>query len=213
MFVHFEEPDAPPRDEQLAAFKAEHSIAPQRHHPRSKHQLCVVSTSPMGTLMASVSSEPSARSPRVYFGDRLTERRAGVLPLSREIEALWGQIDHLNDALPSRLLVSGRGRQGLSGRRSGVGQFGSRRARLSPRAPGGVFGGGSGVSFGSASNFASAAQRIETRGERKPVVFDGAPDRRRNGGVLVVGKINRRHGLAASQPLSSKKFVCPGSIS
>jgi hypothetical protein len=28
VFVHFEEPDAPPRDEQLAAFKAEHSIAP-----------------------------------------------------------------------------------------------------------------------------------------------------------------------------------------
>ena len=28
MFVHFEQPDAPVRDEQLAAFKAEHSIAP-----------------------------------------------------------------------------------------------------------------------------------------------------------------------------------------
>jgi hypothetical protein len=28
VFVHFEEPDAPPREEQLAAFKAEHSIAP-----------------------------------------------------------------------------------------------------------------------------------------------------------------------------------------
>jgi hypothetical protein len=28
VFVHFDEPDAPPRDEQLAAFKAEHSIAP-----------------------------------------------------------------------------------------------------------------------------------------------------------------------------------------
>ena len=28
MFVHFEQPDAPPRDEQLAASKAEHSIAP-----------------------------------------------------------------------------------------------------------------------------------------------------------------------------------------
>jgi hypothetical protein len=28
VFVHFEEPDAPPRDEQLAASKAEHSIAP-----------------------------------------------------------------------------------------------------------------------------------------------------------------------------------------
>ena len=28
VFVHFEEPDAPPRDEQLAAFKAEYSIAP-----------------------------------------------------------------------------------------------------------------------------------------------------------------------------------------
>ena len=26
--VHFEEPDASPRDEQLAAFKAEYSIAP-----------------------------------------------------------------------------------------------------------------------------------------------------------------------------------------
>jgi hypothetical protein len=43
-------------------------------------------------------------------------------------------------------------------------------------------------------------------GAKKPVVFDGAPDRRRYGGVLVVGKINRRHGLAASQPLSSKTF-------
>jgi len=47
------------------------------------------------------------------------------------------------------------------------------------------------------------AQRIEARGARKPVVFDGAPDRRRYGGVLVVGKINRRQGLA-SRPLSSK---------
>jgi hypothetical protein len=28
VFVHFEEPDASPRDEQLAAYKAEHSIAP-----------------------------------------------------------------------------------------------------------------------------------------------------------------------------------------
>jgi hypothetical protein len=27
-FVYFDEPDAPPRDEQLSAFKAEHSIAP-----------------------------------------------------------------------------------------------------------------------------------------------------------------------------------------
>ena len=28
VFVHFEEPDAPRREEQLAVFKAEHSIAP-----------------------------------------------------------------------------------------------------------------------------------------------------------------------------------------
>jgi hypothetical protein len=28
VFVHFEEPDAPPRNELLAAFKAEHSIGP-----------------------------------------------------------------------------------------------------------------------------------------------------------------------------------------
>ena len=71
-------------------------------------------------------------------------------------------------ALPSRSLESGRGRQGLSARRSGVGQFGSRRARLSPRAPGGVFGsGGSGVSFGSASNFASAARSGSRRGARR----------------------------------------------
>ena len=28
VFVHFEEPDALPRDEQLGGFKAEHSIAP-----------------------------------------------------------------------------------------------------------------------------------------------------------------------------------------
>jgi hypothetical protein len=60
------------------------------------------------------------------------------------------------------------GRQGLSGRRSGVGQFGSRRNRLSPRAPGGVFGsGGSGVSFGSASNFTSAARGGSRRGARR----------------------------------------------
>jgi hypothetical protein len=32
------------------------------------------------------------------------------------------------------------------------------------------------------------AQPIEARGAKKPVVFDGAPDRRRYGGVLVVGK-------------------------
>ena len=70
-------------------------------------------------------------------------------------------------ALPSRSLVSGRGRQGLSGRRSGVGQFGSRRARLLPRPPGGVFGsGGSGVSFAAASSFASAARSGSRRGAR-----------------------------------------------
>jgi hypothetical protein len=28
VFIHFEEPDTLPRDEQLSAFKAEHSIAP-----------------------------------------------------------------------------------------------------------------------------------------------------------------------------------------
>jgi hypothetical protein len=82
------------------------------------------------------------------------------------------------------------------------------RVGLPPRVGGGVFGsGGSGVSFGSASNFASAARSGSSRGARgNQVVFDGAPDRRRYGGVLVVGKINRRHGLAASQPLSSKTF-------
>jgi hypothetical protein len=48
-----------------------------------------------------------------------------------------------------------------------MGQSGSRRARLLPRPPGGVFGSGcSGVSFGSASNFASAARSGSRRGAR-----------------------------------------------
>jgi hypothetical protein len=33
-----------------------------------------------------------------------------------------------------------------------------------------------------------------------------SPDRRRYRCELVVGKIDRRHGLSASQPLSSKKL-------
>jgi hypothetical protein len=53
------------------------------------------------------------------------------------------------------------------------------------------------------------AQRIEARGARKPVVFDRAPDRRRYRFVLVVGKIDRRHGLSASQPLSIEKVRMP----
>ena len=66
---------------------------------------------------------------------------------------------------------------------------------------------GSGVSFGAASNFASAARSGSRRGaSRKLVVFDGAPDCRRYRSVLVIGKINRRHGLAVLSLLSSKTF-------
>ena len=53
---------------------------------------------------------------------------------------------------------------------------------------------------------APRAQRIAARGTRKPVVFDGAQDRGRYRYALVVGKINRRHGLAVLSPLSSKTF-------
>jgi hypothetical protein len=38
------------------------------------------------------------------------------------------------------------------------------------------------------------AQRIEARGARKAVVFDGAPDGRRYRSELVVREVNCRHG-------------------
>ena len=41
------------------------------------------------------------------------------------------------------------------------------------------------------------AQRVEARGARKAVVFDGAPDCRCYRGELVGGEVNCRHGLAA----------------
>ena len=83
-------------------------------------------------------------------------------------------------ALPSRSLESGRGRQGLSARRSGVGQFGSRRARLSPRAL-------AASSAAVAQGLASAPRRTlpapraadRGAGREETGVFDGAPDRRR----------------------------------
>jgi len=40
------------------------------------------------------------------------------------------------------------------------------------------------------------AQRVEARGARKSIFFDGAADGGRHRGVFGVGKINRRHGLA-----------------
>jgi hypothetical protein len=50
-------------------------------------------------------------------------------------------------------------------------------------------------------------QRIQARGVRKLVVFDGAPDRRSNSGQLVVGEVNCQHG----PPLGKARAVCdPG---
>jgi hypothetical protein len=58
-------------------------------------------------------------------------------------------------------------------------------------------GGASGAGFEAASNLASAARkRIKARGVGKFVVLYGAPDGRCHRGELVVGEINRRHGLA-----------------
>jgi hypothetical protein len=46
VFVHFEQPDAPAQRRAACRFQGRAQHRPQRHHPRSEHRLCVISTSP-----------------------------------------------------------------------------------------------------------------------------------------------------------------------
>ena len=169
---------------------------------------------PRRRIGSSTESRVSHSEPRLLLGFQGTKtaRREGKSSPFSDAGCCTSRQNSGVLGIPSALVRLWPYRAGRTARHWACRRKKRRRAHERPRSlagRGGAFGSGcgSGVSFSAASNFASAARAADRgRGARKPVVFDGAQDRGRYRYALVVGKINRRHGLAVLSLLSSKTF-------